>query len=316
MAIPDAYSGRIAQMQKDNPSVFTSPDEAFAWGKKNYGWDDAGTGGTGSTGASTTTTTTSQWGAPLNYTIDAAPGYTGVQRQAPTVAQPTLGAQPTFSGPGQFSYNAFQAPTGQQALEQDPGYQFRLDQGRKAMDASAAARGTVLGGNQLQALTQYGQDMASQEYANAYQRARDAYQTNRDTAYGTWDRNYGAATDAYSRDVYDRDARYQAGSDTWQRDMAERNAAYDAGNTQAQLGYKPSYDTWQAQQLARANMAGMNFDRDYQQRLYDRDDRFRWDSLGRDDAYRWGALNTDDRYRRDAMDLQNRQFLAELGYRG
>jgi hypothetical protein len=57
----------------------------------------------------------------------------------------------------------------------DPGYAFRLNEGMKGLNASAAARGGLISGNALRAATQYGQDMGSQEYQNAYNR----YQTNR-----------------------------------------------------------------------------------------------------------------------------------------
>lgn len=63
--------------------------------------------------------------------------------------------------PGSFSFN----------FEADPGYQFRLQEGQKAMDRSAAARGNLLSGGQAKALTQYNQGMASQEYGNAFNRA-------------------------------------------------------------------------------------------------------------------------------------------------
>lgn len=52
----------------------------------------------------------------------------------------------------------------------DPGYQFRMDQGLKGVQSSAAARGGLLNGGTLKALTQYGQDFASNEYGNAYNR--------------------------------------------------------------------------------------------------------------------------------------------------
>lgn len=52
----------------------------------------------------------------------------------------------------------------------DPGYQFRLQQGQNALESSAAARGSHLSGATLKALAQYGQDMGSQEYGNAYNR--------------------------------------------------------------------------------------------------------------------------------------------------
>src|SRR3990167_9690943 len=51
-------------------------------------------------------------------------------------------------------------------FEQDPGYQFRLQQGEQALGRSAAARGGRLGGAQLKALADYGQGMASQEFGN------------------------------------------------------------------------------------------------------------------------------------------------------
>lgn len=55
-------------------------------------------------------------------------------------------------------------------FQQDPGYQFRLNEGLKALNASAAGRGSRLGGGQMKALTRYGQDYASGEYNNAYNR--------------------------------------------------------------------------------------------------------------------------------------------------
>lgn len=54
--------------------------------------------------------------------------------------------------------------------QQDPGYQFRLDQGSQALERSAAARGGLLSGGTLKDLTGYQQGMASQEYGNAYGR--------------------------------------------------------------------------------------------------------------------------------------------------
>lgn len=52
----------------------------------------------------------------------------------------------------------------------DPGYQFRLSEGMKALDRSAAARGGLLSGGTLKGIQRYGQDMASQEFTNAFNR--------------------------------------------------------------------------------------------------------------------------------------------------
>ena len=55
-------------------------------------------------------------------------------------------------------------------FQKDPGYDFRMQEGAKALQGSAAARGSLLSGGTLKALTKYGQDFASNEYNNAYNR--------------------------------------------------------------------------------------------------------------------------------------------------
>jgi len=64
---------------------------------------------------------------------------------------------------------------GMSDFQADPGYAFRLSEGQKALDRSAAARGGLISGSALKAATRYGQDMGSQEYTNAFNR----YQTER-----------------------------------------------------------------------------------------------------------------------------------------
>lgn len=51
-----------------------------------------------------------------------------------------------------------------------PGYDFRLSEGQKALEQSAAARGQLLSGQQVKAGLQYGQNMAESEYGNVYNR--------------------------------------------------------------------------------------------------------------------------------------------------
>lgn len=64
----------------------------------------------------------------------------------------------------------FMQPFTMDKFQADPGYQFRLSEGIKALDRSASAKGNLLSGSALKGVTQYGQDMASQEYQNAYNR--------------------------------------------------------------------------------------------------------------------------------------------------
>jgi hypothetical protein len=55
-------------------------------------------------------------------------------------------------------------------FQADPGYQFRLGEGSKAIENSAAARGMQLSGANLKGLQRYNQDFASNEYGNAWNR--------------------------------------------------------------------------------------------------------------------------------------------------
>lgn len=55
-------------------------------------------------------------------------------------------------------------------FQTDPGYAFRLSQGQKGIESSAAARGGLLSGAAAKAIDRYNQDFASNEYQNAYNR--------------------------------------------------------------------------------------------------------------------------------------------------
>lgn len=92
-------------------------------------------------------------------------------RQAGLTAQNQLmmllGLGPDTTAAG---YGTMARPFDMQAFEQDPGYAFRMSEGMKALERSAAARGGMLSGNALRGITRFGQDLASQEYGNAFNR--------------------------------------------------------------------------------------------------------------------------------------------------
>jgi hypothetical protein len=73
--------------------------------------------------------------------------------------------------PGAFKF-------GMNEFNADPGYGFRLSEGQKALDRQAAARGGLISGGALKAATRFGQDMGSQEYTNAFNRALTGYGTD------------------------------------------------------------------------------------------------------------------------------------------
>jgi hypothetical protein len=144
----------------------------------------------------------------------------GVARQQPrlaagnnALAQMQSGA---FAQPAAFRFGAgdYQA---------DPGYAFRLAEGQKALDRQAAARGGLMSGGALKAAARYGQDMGSQEFGNAYQRAVNAY--NADVARS----NTGYNRLAGLADV-GQTANTQIGT-------AGQNYATNAGNLMTNQGY-------------------------------------------------------------------------------
>lgn len=55
-------------------------------------------------------------------------------------------------------------------FQQDPGLAFRMQQGQRSLESSAAARGGLLSGGAGKDLVEYGQNFGSQEYGNAYNR--------------------------------------------------------------------------------------------------------------------------------------------------
>jgi hypothetical protein len=57
-------------------------------------------------------------------------------------------------------------------MEMDPGYGFRLREGERALERMQAARGNLLSGGAIKAGQRFGQDLASQEYMNAFNRAQ------------------------------------------------------------------------------------------------------------------------------------------------
>ena len=61
-------------------------------------------------------------------------------------------------------------PFGMDQFQQDPGYAFRLSEGMKTLERGAAARGNLMSGATMKGLQRYGQDLASQEYTNAFNR--------------------------------------------------------------------------------------------------------------------------------------------------
>ncbi len=93
-----------------------------------------------------------------------------------------------------------------QDVANDPGYQFQLEQGMKALQRSAAAKGTLNSGGTLKGLADYSGGLAATQYQNAWNRNQQAYQQRfgdlgtlanmgmgAANSLGTFGNNYGTA---------------------------------------------------------------------------------------------------------------------------
>lgn len=94
----------------------------------------------------------------------------GITSQNKLLEYMGLGGDTTSADYGKYAKDFSMAD-----YQQDPGYQFRLDEGMKALQRSQAARGMLSSGSTLKGIENYAQGEASKEYQNAFNR----YQVNR-----------------------------------------------------------------------------------------------------------------------------------------
>ena len=191
-----------------------------------------------------------------------------------------------------FSYEAFQAPTGE-SIYSDPSYQFRLDQGAKALEASAANRGTLRTGGHLKNLEGYAQNFASQEYGNIYNRAAQQYGLNRTNAKDIYTTNEGNRASAYdtnyntAKDIYGINAAGQLGS--YNTNLANAKNAYQSKTDTANALYGSQYKTAQDQFDAQQKIAELQFGREWDAYKYANDDAYRyWNTQLGADTQKYG----------------------------
>lgn len=72
--------------------------------------------------------------------------------------------------PQSANYGMYSQPFSMNNFQQDPGYSFRFGEGLKAINQQFAGKGGIGSGAALKAISNYGQNTASQEYQNAYNR--------------------------------------------------------------------------------------------------------------------------------------------------
>lgn len=117
----------------------------------------------------------------------AQPPMTGLNLSAPGggalnpytgMFAPPGGSSPT--APTATSFGAFTAPDPAN-FQHSPSFGYDMDQMLRAVQRSAAARGTLLTPDTLKSLQSNAMGLASRDYQNAFTNALNVYNTNRDT---------------------------------------------------------------------------------------------------------------------------------------
>ena len=112
-------------------------------------------------------------------------------------------------------------------LEQDPGYQYRMQEGTKALEGSAAASGGLFSGQTGKDLATFGQNLASQEYGQAYNRAAQERQ-NQQNAYGNaFNQNMQNQQQGFGQALQSGQFQNQAYNQALQNEMAQQQQGYN-----------------------------------------------------------------------------------------
>lgn len=133
---------------------------------------------------------------------------------------------PTWAAP-EFTFGeTWQAPTEEQAFN-EPGYQFGVNEGIRALKQGAGAKGAATTGGTMKDLIAWGQARAGQQYGDVFNRNLTGFNTRLGTAKDVFDRNY-----AGSREEFDR--KYGSSKDQFDRRF-----------TSAQAEFAPKLFGWQ-----------------------------------------------------------------------
>ena len=141
---------------------------------------------------------------------------------------------------GAEGYGSAMRSFGMSDFQTDPGYAFRMKEGLKSLDQQAAARGGLISGNALRAAQQYGQELGSQEYQNAYNR----YQTNRTNVLNPLQSLLGQGQSS-ANTLGSAGAGYASGAgNTMMNSAANMGNLYMAAGNARASGYTGSADAW------------------------------------------------------------------------
>jgi len=156
------------------------------------------------------------------------------QFQRPAAADAPYPDVPVYRGPDRpeftdFTHDKFQAPTLEEA-RRDPGFEFRMKEGLRALENSGAAKGMSRSGQQAKGLMGWAGDLADTTYGKVYGRSKDVYGMN-----------YGLAKDIH---------------DDQRRNLVD---AYGMERQEARDVFEPKMQAWPMQY----QMAGLDRDQEY-----------------------------------------------------
>ena len=272
---------------------------------------------------------------PPDFTYDKAPNKfvapAPYVAPAPFVAPNKFVATP-FVAPDRFVSTPFVAPTAAD-MANEPGFQFRMAQGQKALEQSASGRGVLRTGGTLKDLVGYGQNFASNEYGNVYNRRAGEYERdfnqrlgedvhNYDRSVSEYDRNYnqrlGESDRDYTRSVSEYDRTYKQNLGDYERTYAEAVGDYDRDFAAFKFDYDKEADIY----AKNYNVKRDTFDRDFQGKVAEFQPRLtgwqtnssadqraaemsfgrEWDQYVFGNAETWRNKNYDYQKRKDELD--------------
>lgn len=224
-------------------------DMSYGAGAKSY--FDPTTGNLSTRGAGTKQLDLSAFGIQPSGSVTPAPVAPATPRVSAGIDMPgvsTVSAQPLSALSGSYG----QGPSAELDINKflDPSMNFRIKQGTDALENSAAARGGLLSGATLKGVSDYAQNTASQEYANAYNRAYQDRGYNTDVFRDA--RNFGYGVDRDDRDFAYRsqvdDRNFNFDRDRYNNDFAYRQAVdnrnFEYGSQVADRSYQTDLDKW------------------------------------------------------------------------
>lgn len=218
--------------------------------------------------------------APAPGTPGAAPFFP--EFTPPTYTAPSPYVPQTYQGPGDFtapasfSYGNFQSerfrPPTMAEAENDPGYQFSLREGQKALEMQKAFQGVSRTGGTLKDILNYGQDRGRGQYNDVYGRRLGENQMQNANARADWQGNRQNAAENYATN-------YGIARNTWQDNATARAQAWDRN-------YNAGRNAWTDQETANQGA----FDRNYRGASDAFNARFRGQEWTGDDLFRrWGT---------------------------